>query len=382
MADDDIYILGDSTNAHQDPFSAKNVFSSEDSAAVLDILKNAVNRKASDVHFQVGNHPIFRADGILIPFMPAKPITNAFITNCVEMFLSKEQRKHLYENRQVDCSATLPNLTHRFRINFFYQQNRLSIAIRINPTTPPTIEKLGLPPFLEKLASLPHGLVLITGAPGSGKSTTLAAIVNHMNNHRNAHIITLSDPIEYVHKNKQSVLSQREIGIDATSFANALRVVLREDPDVVIVEEVRDLETIAMALTAAETGNLVFATLHTNDAVQAIDRIIDVFPPQQQNQIRVQLAMTLTAVTSQVLVQKKEGRERVAIFETMPVTTAIRHLIRCNQTMQIYNVIATSRDQGMISRSDALKESVRRGIITQETADGCFTDATLFEENE
>ncbi|MFA5160074.1 MAG: ATPase, T2SS/T4P/T4SS family, partial [Candidatus Omnitrophota bacterium] len=198
--------------------------------------------------------------------------------------------------------------------------------------------------------------------------------------HRNAHIITISDPIEYIHRNKQSLISQREIGIDATSFANALRVVLREDPNVIVVEEIRDLETIAMALTAAETGNLVFATLHTNDAVQAIDRIIDVFPPQQQSQIRVQLAMTLAAVVSQVLVKKKEGVGRIAVFETMPVTIPIRYLIRSNQTVQIYNVISTGRDQGMILLKDALAECARQGLITQETVDAYTVTTAAFEE--
>ena len=379
MVDDIVYILGDQKDDSGDPLSQPAGPTSTGSGVILEILRNAVNRHASDIHFQVGNHPIFRIDGILTPVMTAKPVTNAFMNDCTDLFLSKEQKTFLSENLQVDCSLTLPSFEHRFRINFFFQQNRLSAALRINRTTPPTIEQLGLPPMIEKLAMLPHGLVLITGATGSGKTTTLAAIVDHMNHHRNAHIITLSDPAEYVHKNKRCVISQREIGIDATSFANALRVVLREDPNVIIIEEIRDLETIAMALTAAETGNLVFATLHTNDAVQSINRIIDVFPPHQQSQTRTQLAMTLTAVISQVLVKKKEGSGRIAVFETMPVTTPIRNLIRCNQVEQIYNVISTGREQGMILRRDALKECVRKGLISQEDADACFVDATLFQ---
>ena len=381
MADDDnIYVLGDQQNGFQNPSSQQNASISQNQDDVVNVLKSAVSRNASDIHFQVGSHPIFRIDGILTPFMLAKPITSAFMSNCADLFLSKDQMKHLVENRQVDLSVTLPNFTHRFRVNFFFQLNRLSGAFRINPTTPPTMDQLGLPPFLKKLATLPHGLVLITGATGSGKSTTLAAIVDHINKHRNAHIITISDPIEYIHRNKQSLISQREIGIDATSFANALRVVLREDPNVIVVEEIRDLETIAMALTAAETGNLVFATLHTNDAVQAIDRIIDVFPPQQQSQIRVQLAMTLAAVVSQVLVKKKEGVGRIAVFETMPVTIPIRYLIRSNQTVQIYNVISTGRDQGMILLKDALAECARQGLITQETVDAYTVTTAAFEE--
>ena len=382
MVDDIVYILGDQKDDSGDPLSQPAGPTSTGSGVILEILRNAVNRHASDIHFQVGNHPIFRIDGILTPVMTAKPVTNAFMNDCTDLFLSKEQKTFLSENLQVDCSLTLPSFEHRFRINFFFQQNRLSAALRINRTTPPTIEQLGLPPMIEKLAMLPHGLVLITGATGSGKTTTLAAIVDHMNHHRNAHIISISDPIEYIHKNKRCVISQREIGNDAPSFASALRMALREDPNVIIVEEIRDLESISMALTAAETGHLVFATLHTNDAVQAIDRIIDVFPPHQQRQARVQMAMTLRAVISQVLLKKKHGPGRVAIFETMPVTTPIRNLIRDNQTVQIYNVMSTNRAQGMLLRNDALNEFVAKGLISQEDAETCFVDTKLFQNDQ
>jgi twitching motility protein PilT len=349
---------------------------------MLSILNSALSRNASDIHFQVGSHPIFRIDGNLIPFTAAKPVTSDFMSGCTDMFLNEKQKKNLLENRQLDCSVTLPNFTHRFRINFFFQRNRLSGTFRVNPITPPTIEGLGLPPLMETLASLPHGLVLITGATGCGKTTTLAALINHMNNHRNAHIISISDPIEYIHKNKKSLISQREVGNDALSFASALRVALREDPNVIIIEEIRDFESISMALTAAETGHLVFATLHTNDAVQAIDRVIDVFPPHQQHQARVQMAMTLRAVVSQVLLKKKGGPGRVAVFETMPVTIAIRNLIRDNQTMQIYNVMSMSRAQGMILRNDALKEAVRKGLIAEEDAEAQFVDTTIFQKDQ
>jgi twitching motility protein PilT len=381
MADDLVYILGDQADEPQKPSSPQTVSTSKDQDDVMGILKSAVSRRASDVHFQVGRPPIFRIDGQLTPFTQAKPVTNAFMTHCVDLLLVPEQKKSLFENRQLDCSVVLPNFTHRFRVNFFFQLNSLSGAFRINPTTPPTMEQLGLPPFIQSLADLPNGLVLISGSTGSGKSTTLAAIVDHINKTKNAHIVTLSDPIEYIHKGKLSMLSQREIGIDASSFANALRVVLREDPNVVVVEEIRDLETIAMALTAAETGNLVFATLHTNDAVQAINRIIDVFPPIQQSQVKTQLAMTLQAVVSQMLVRKKDGSGRIAVFETMLVTTPVRNLIRDNQAVQIYNVISTSRAQGMILMKDALKECVINGLITQEEAEACSHDSSLFREN-
>jgi twitching motility protein PilT len=382
MADDDVYILGDEESSFQDQPSQKAIFIAKNPDDILGILKTAINRGASDIHFQVGSHPVFRIDGVLTPFTAAKPVTTAFMTSCTDMFLGEKQKKSLFENRQLDCSVTLPNFTHRFRINFFFQRNHLSGVFRINSIVPPTIEGLGLPPLMEKLAALPNGLVLITGAAGSGKTSTLAALINHMNNHRNAHIITISDPIEYIHKNKHCVISQREIGTDATSFADALRVTLREDPNVIVVEEVRDLESISMALSAAETGHLVFATLHTNDAVQAINRIIDVFPPHQQRQVRVQMAMTLQAVVSQVLLKKKGGAGRVAIFETMPITTPIRHLIRDSQTIQIYNVISTSRAQGMILRNDALRQAVQKGLITQEDAEACFVDTTLLQNEQ
>lgn len=381
MVDDNIYVLGDSTDNFQDqPPKKPTAPPSQSQDEKLSILKNAVHRGASDIHFQVGSHPIFRIDGTLSPFMAAKPITSTFMTDLADLLLNEIQKKHLFEARQLDCSVTLPNFTHRFRINFFFQRNHLSAAFRLNPVIPPTMEQLELPPLMERLASLPHGLVLITGATGCGKSSTLAALVNHMNNHRNAHIITISDPIEYVHKNKRSVISQREIGGDALSFASALRVALREDPNVLVVEEMRDLESISMALTAAETGHLVFATLHTNDVVQAVDRIIDVFPPHQQRQVRSQMAMSLQAVISQVLVKRKGGPGRVAVFETMPVTSPIRHLIRDNQIVQIYNVMSTNRAHGMILRNDALKEYVDRDIITAEDAEAYFVDTTIFQK--
>ncbi|MFH1800140.1 MAG: PilT/PilU family type 4a pilus ATPase [Candidatus Omnitrophota bacterium] len=381
MVDDIVYIQGDPKNEPEEESSKKagNVPKTPDD--VLSVLKSGLSRNASDIHFQVGSHPIFRIDGILSPFMQVKPVTDDFMDSCIQIFLSRDQKEYLLENRQVDCSVTLPNFTHRFRINFFYQRNHLSGVFRANPIVPPTMEQLGLPPLMEKLVALPNGLVLLTGATGCGKTTTLAALVHHMNNHRNAHIITLSDPIEYVHKNKCCVISQREIGDDAISFASALRVALREDPNVLVVEEIRDLESISMALTAAETGHLVFATLHTNDAVQAIERLIDVFPPNQQSQMRVQLAMTLQAVISQVLLKRKDSPGRVAIFETMPVTIPIRNLIRDNQTIQIYNVMAMNRAQGMLLRNDALREGVQKGLISQEDADTHLLDNTMVKHD-
>jgi len=375
----DLYILGDERNEPKG--YSKSVVSPQNQSAILGILKAALNRNASDIHFQVGSYPIFRIDGLLSPYTAVSAVNSQFMTECSNLFLNEKQKKYLAENRQIDCSVTLPDFTHRFRINFFYQRNHMSGVFRANPITPPTISQLGLPTLMEKLVALPHGLVLITGATGCGKTTTLAALVNHMNQHRNAHIIMISDPIEYIHKNKNCLISQREIRNDATSFPDALRVALREDPDVIVVEEIRDLETVSMALTAAETGHLVIATLHTNDTVQTIDRIIDIFPPSQQRQVRVQLAMALQAVVCQVLVRKKDGPGRVAIFETMPVTTPIRHLIRDDQIVQIYTVMQTNRAQGMILLNDALMECVRKQIISREEAETYCVDTAFFQNH-
>jgi twitching motility protein PilT len=379
MGEDIVYIMGDQGDTSKDQISPKYNPVAPVSDAMLSILKNALGRYASDIHLQVGSYPIFRINGTLTPFTQTKPVTSEFTANCVDMFLHEKQKRRLFEERQGDCSVTLPNFTHRFRINFFFQRNHLSCAFRANPVTPPTMEQLGLPPLMEAVATLPHGLVLITGATGAGKTTTLAAVVNYMNRYRNLHIITISDPIEYVHKNEHCMISQREIGNDAISFPSAIRAALREDPDVIVVEEMRDLESISTALTAAETGHLVFATLHTNDAVQTIDRLIDVYPTHQQNQIRLQLAMTLQAVFSQVLIKKKDSFGRIAVFETMPVTTAIRNLIRENKTVEILNVMSMGRVQGMSLRNDVLRNYVQKGLITQEDAEACFLDNSLLE---
>ncbi|MFH0985380.1 MAG: PilT/PilU family type 4a pilus ATPase [Candidatus Omnitrophota bacterium] len=387
MTDNEFFIIEEQNhkNARKDPAGGTPPPSSEPPMSahaswdkVLHIFKSAATRNVSDIHFQVGSLPIFRVDGTLSAFSQAKPVTDALMSACVEVLLNRKQQEYLETNRQVDCSITIPDTPCRFRINFFYQRNHLSAALRLNPLNPPTMELLGLPPMMERLTALPHGLVLLTGGTGCGKTTTMAALINHMNNFKNAHIITLSEPIEYIHKNKTCLISQREIGDDATSFASALRVALREDPDVLVVEEMRDLESISMALTAAETGHLVFATLHTNDSVQAVDRLVDVFPPNQQAQIRFQLAMTLQAVVSQVLLKRKSSPGRVAIFETMPVTIPIRNMIRENQTIQIYNFMSMNRNQGFLGRNDALREAVDRGVVSQEEANSYFLDLSIF----
>ena len=256
----------------------------------------------------------------------------------------------------------------RFRMNLFKQRGWVGAAIRLIPFQIPTFEELGLPKVVTKLASLPKGLVLVTGPTGSGKSTTLASIIEKINDHRHCHIITIEDPIEYIHENKKSIVNQREVGSDTHSFAHALRYILREDPDVILVGEMRDLETVGMTLLSAETGHLVFATLHTSDAVQTINRIIDIFPAHQQSQVRAQLSFVLQAVISQQLIPKREGKGRVLAAEIMIANPAIRALIREEKAHQIYSVLQTSGGLGMQTMNQTFFELYQRSLISYEQA--------------
>ena len=273
----------------------------------------------------------------------------------------------LEAKRQLDFSFSYGEVA-RVRANLFYQRGTLAGALRLIPYAIPSLEALGAPDVCEPLTRLPHGLVLVTGPTGCGKSTTLAAMIDTVNRSRAAHIITIEDPIEYVHRHQQSMVVQREVGSDATDFAGALRAALRENPDVVLVGEMRDLETIAAALTMAETGHLVFATLHTNDTAQAIDRIVDVFPPQQQRQVQTQLALTLAAVLHQRLLPRADGTGRVAAFEVMVGTPAIRNLIRDGKSNQLRNILATGAASGMRTLEADLRRLVGEGIVSREVA--------------
>ena len=329
---------------------------------VKELLKYAVYKGASDIHITVKSPPILRVDGRL-------EATNLMVLSpedtqkMVYALLTDAQKKQFEEALELDFSFAVPGLS-RFRVNVHRQRGSVEAALRVVPSHIPTLAELGLPPIVSELARKPNGLVLVTGPTGVGKTTTLAAMVDLINAEKQYLIVCIEDPIEYVHHNKRSVIKQREVYADTHSFASALKHVLRQDPNLVVVGEMRDLETIATALTAAETGHLVLATLHTPDAVQTIDRIIDVFPPHQQQQIRIQLASTLQAVLSQQLIPTAKGTGRVSACEVMVATSAIRNLIRERATEQIPTLIQTGSQYGMQSMDKSLKELSRRGIVT------------------
>lgn len=332
---------------------------------LLRLIEYAINKKASDIHITVGVPPVLRIDGDLV-FFGEKELSPADTKTLVLETLKENQLSILEEKGEVDTSYSNPGVG-RFRVNAYKQRGSYAIAFRIIPLRIPTIKELGLPAVAESLAKLPRGLVLVTGPTGSGKSTTLASMIDLINEENDCHIITLEDPIEYLHKHKKSIINQREIGHDTLSFSNALRASLRQDPDVILVGEMRDLETISTVLTAAETGHLVFSTLHTIGAAKTIDRIIDVFPPHQQQQIRVQLASVVQAIISQQLLLKTDGKGRVAAFETMVITPAIRNLIREEKIHQIDTAIQTSKKHGMQTMDSSLLELYNKGIISKET---------------
>ncbi|MBH1939780.1 type IV pilus twitching motility protein PilT [Mobilitalea sibirica] len=342
-----------------------------------DLLKDAQNRKASDLHLTVGVSPKCRVHGDLID-MGYQPLTPADTENLIMPIVPPRMKEILISKGEVDFSYSITGVG-RYRVNVFKQRGSYALVIRIINTTIPRPEALGLPYSVVELTKKKRGLVLVTGPTGSGKSTTLASLLDIINTYYNNHIITLEDPIEYLHHHKKSLVNQREIGLDTTSFASALRVVLREDPDVILVGEMRDLETIEIAITAAETGHLVFSTLHTLGAVSTIDRIIDVFPPHQQQQIRVQLASVLEGVISQQLIPTLDGTSRVASFEVMLPTPAIRSLIREGKNHQIASFIQTSKKIGMQTMDDAIFELYLKGMIHKEQALSFAQDLTAME---
>ena len=330
------------------------------------LLEEVIKKKASDLHLQVGLPPMLRVDGALAPVASADPLTEESISVLIFAILDEDQKQILLKDKEFDFSFAFGDLG-RFRVNAFHERGNLAAALRLIPNELLSIEQLGLPPIVTKFADYPRGLVLVTGPTGSGKSTTLAAMVHKINSERSAHIITIEDPIEFTHKSKKSVIVQREVHYDTYSFSAALRSSLREDPDVVLIGEMRDLETIAAAITIDETGHLVFATLHTNSAAQSIDRMIDVFPPHQQPQIRAQLSNILMAICSQRLIPTIGGG-RVAAAEILVATPAVRNIIREGKSHQLEAVIQTGAEFGMQSMDKTLVNLVHGGSITYEEA--------------
>jgi len=330
------------------------------------ILTEAVNRQASDIHLTVGRPPMIRVHGDLMP-MNTNILTPADTEFLTKSMLDKARLLYLAERGEVDFSFVVKDFS-RFRCNIFKQRGSYSLAARTITNQIPTCEQLGLPELFKELALRPRGLILVTGPTGSGKSTTLAAMVGHINNSRRCHILTLEEPIEYLHRHGEAMINQREIHEDTLSFANALRSALREDPDVIMVGEMRDLDTIATAITASETGHLVMSTLHTSGAADTVNRIIDVFPPHQQDQIRVQLGSVLVAVISQTLVPRADGAGRIAAFEILLANDAVRNLIREGKTYQIDNTISTNIKSGMCSLDYYLAELVKKNLITRDMA--------------
>jgi len=343
---------------------------------VVDILLEVLERGASDLHLGVGDPPIVRVNGVLEPLEYSRLTAND-TRELIYSILSQDQRQHLENEWEIDFSYAVPGQA-RFRVNTFFQRNSLSAAFRLIPVEIPRLDDLGLPHVLHEFASKPRGFVVVTGPTGSGKSTTLAAMIDEINETRDEHIITIEDPIEFLHHHKKCHVNQREVGSDTKGFDRALKSALRQDPDIILIGEMRDLETISTALTAAETGHLVFATLHTQDAAQTVDRIIDVFPPHQQSQVRVQLSTTLMGVCTQQLLPTRDGKGRCVACEVLVPTAAVRHHIREGSTPQIPGAIQMGGKNGMQTMDGALADLVRRGSISEELAFKKCSDPDTF----
>lgn len=347
------------------------------SVKIDDLLRDLVTQEASDLHIKATEPPIMRIHGELkradYPVM-----SEEMVTELLTSILNEERFQKLKTFRELDLSYFVPGVA-RFRVNMFWQRGKMGAVFRVIPYNIRTIDDLGMPQVCKKLALLARGLILVTGPTGSGKSTSLAAMINHINLSRRSHIMTIEDPIEYVHQDKTSVINQRELGTDTHTFADALRHVMRQNPDVILVGEMRDLETIQLAITAAETGHLVLSTLHTVDAAQTIDRMVDVFEPDQQAQIRTQLSVTLQAVISQTLLPTADGKGRVAAYEVMTATPSIRTLIRDGKTHQLYLDIQTGADMGMQTLDGCLLQLLKDRRIDYEHALARSSNAADFQ---
>lgn len=348
----------------------------EPAPSLPELLRWMVDSGASDLHLSHNSPPVFRRTGELAPMPGIAPLSASDLWEALAVVASEHERTRFEEQLELDNALNLDGIG-RFRVNVAFERGHPYFSFRLVNDTVLSLEDLNLPPICNKLTQLPRGLVLVTGPTGSGKSTTLAAMIERINERDARHIITIEDPIEFVYRNRKSIIEQREVGVDTTSFSEALRRALRQDPDVILVGEMRDLDTMAAAITAAETGHLVFATLHTPDAPQTIDRIVDSFPAHQQQQMRLQLSMVIEGIIAQVLVPNSAGNSRIAACEVMLGTAAVRNLIREQKTHQIPNIIATGAQIGMRTLDQALADLVRRNTITRDAA---FSFARLPEE--
>tara|TARA_B110000438_G_scaffold62636_1_gene63141 strand:+ start:1438 stop:2490 length:1053 start_codon:yes stop_codon:yes gene_type:complete len=343
------------------------------------LLSYSIDSGASDLHLSVGSIPMVRINGTMKP-LNLDVLIQDDIEKMLPEIMDKDQLAIFKEQKEIDFSAKLEG-KGRFRVNFFNQINGLAAVFRTIPDSIKSCDELGIPPFMQDLAMIDRGLVLLTGPTGSGKSTTLAAMVDHINRNKACHIITIEDPVEYYHHTKESLINQRELGASTHSFSNALRAALREDPDVILVGEMRDLDTISLALTAAETGHLVLSTLHTSSAVKSIDRIIDIYPSGQKDQIRSMLSESLEAVISQKLLPTKDGKGRVPACEVMISSTAIRNLIREDRVFQITSVIQSGGVEGMQTLDQDLQRLVTQGKIERKVAMEIADNPKLFKQN-
>jgi twitching motility protein PilT len=332
-----------------------------------EVLLEVMHQGASDLHLTAGSPPMLRKRGELMP-LDYPPLTPQVVREIVYSILTNDQRQRLETDWQIDLAYSIPGRA-RFRVNAFFQRASMGAAFRLIPQDMPALDSLGLPPVLRDFTKKPRGLVLVTGPTGSGKSTTLAAMIDLINTERHEHIMTVEDPIEFLHRHKSCIINQREVGADAQSFALALKAALRQDPDVILVGEMRDLETISTALTAAETGHLVFATLHTQDTAQTVDRIVDVFAPAQQHQVRTQLSVALQGIVTQQLLPTADGMSRTVAAEILVPTPAVRNLIREGKTHQIYSTLQTGGSHGMQTMDASLADLVSRRKISRELAE-------------
>ena len=334
---------------------------------LTELLLKLLENNASDLHITTGLPPVMRINGNLVPLKDYPKLTPNDTKEMIYSILTQNQREKLERNLEFDCSYGIAGKA-RFRVNVYFQRDSMAAAFRVIPVDIKSLDALGIPNSLVDLTLKARGFVVVTGPTGSGKTTTLATLLDMINESRMDHIITVEDPIEFLHRHKKCMVNQREVNSDTKSFVNALKYVLRQDPDVILIGEMRDLETIQAALTAAETGHLVFATLHTQDAPQTIDRIIDVFPPHQQQQVRIQLAGTLQGIVAQQLLPTRDGEGRVVAVEVLIPTPGVRNMIREAKTHQIYNAMQTGQKYGMITMDQCLADLYRRNVISLETA--------------